>query len=309
MNKITLLDTKDLDNQPEELRELCKKIFSKGKGLRSRLVFLLGEHLGLSEHQKLQLSRMVEYIHNSSLLHDDFIDHSSLRRHQKTAWLEFSPSQAVLAGDYLMAQVIRYLTEQDNKPLFQLTINAIVELVQGEFLQKEACKKQIVSLEHANKICELKTASLFKWSLKACFYLRKKQAPAPVYKLLDQIGRSLGLLFQRSDDLIDFSIRNPGEKDTFLDLKRDYLNTFGTFLISKKSSDFKKEFRKIRNFSELQACLPDLDEQLQAFDEINSKMIAEVEEDIENLQPFLEKSEYPLIKQLQKLPSKLYWRK
>ena len=98
---------------------------------------LVGSFLGLHKKEQLFLSRIVEYIHNSSLLHDDFIDHSKVRRSRKTAWLEFSPSQAVLAGDYLLAKVNIYLAREKNLELVQRTAEVICQLAEGEFLQKE----------------------------------------------------------------------------------------------------------------------------------------------------------------------------
>ena len=83
------------------------------------------------------MSRIIEYIHNSSLLHDDFIDRSKIRRSGKTAWLEFSPAQAVLAGDYLLAKVNIYLAERENSKLIQKTAEAICQLAEGEFLQRQ----------------------------------------------------------------------------------------------------------------------------------------------------------------------------
>ena len=209
-----LLDQKDLKKQPLELRKICENIFYKGKGLRSKLVSLVGSHIQLTEKKILFLSRIIEYIHNSSLLHDDFIDHSRIRRNHQTAWLEFSPSQAVLAGDYLLAKVNIQLAHAKNLKLLKKTAQAICQLAEGEFLQRELLSFKNTDLKKRDKVGELKTGSLFKWCLQAPF-LFKKREDLKIHHLLDRIGYHLGILFQRSDDLMDFSIRNQDKKPFF----------------------------------------------------------------------------------------------
>ena len=309
MNKNKLLDLKSLELQPKELQALCKKLFSKGKSLRAELVYLVGGHLKIKEEAKLKLSRIVEYIHNSSLLHDDFIDHSLTRRSQQAAWLEFSPSQAVLAGDYLLSQVIIYLTEENNMPLFRLTAESISSLVKGEFVQRDSIKKnQNITLNELDVVSDFKTSSLFKWSLKACFLYQKKDS-LEIHSTLNKIGYFFGILFQRSDDLMDFSIRNNENKAVLLDLNQGLLNSFATFLISNKNSDFKKQFSQIKNSKELHQLVPDIKNQIEAFDEINSKIIQQAEKACEELKRSLNPSEQKLADELKKLAYQLYWRK
>lgn len=308
MKKSSLLDIQNLADKPKELSALCKKLFASGKSIRSRLIRLICKHLSLKEEETTTLCRIVEYVHNSSILHDDLIDHSSVRRRQKAAWVEFSPAQAVLAGDYLLAQVNIYLAEKGNLPLLRLTAESIVSLVKGEFLQRESIRKQGASLKTTNEINNLKTASLFKWSFKAPFLWINKKEP-PLFTLLDQIGYRCGILFQRSDDLLDFSVRNKEKKSVLLDLKQNYFNSFSCFLLSGKNKTFKTKFRKARSLTDIYQLVPDFKNQLAAFDRLNEKWIKETEKDIEKLKLFLKKSEQSLIDKLKSVPSLLYWRK
>jgi len=147
-----LLDQKELQKKPVELKKICEAIFYRGKGIRSQLVSLVGQSLCLNKKEILFLSRIVEYIHNSSLLHDDFIDHSRVRRNRKTAWLEFSPSQAVLAGDYLLAKVNAYLANEKNLILIQKTAGVVCQLAEGEFLQREFFDFQDKDLKKRDKV-------------------------------------------------------------------------------------------------------------------------------------------------------------
>lgn len=308
MNNLShLLDKKDLQRQPTELRKICENLFHKGKGLRSQLVSLVGSHLHLSKKEILLLSRIIEYIHNSSLLHDDFIDHSKVRRNRKTAWWEFSPSQAVLTGDYLLAKVNILLVQEKNLKLLKATAQTICQLAEGEFLQREFSPFKNKNLKKRDKVSELKTASLFKWCLQAPFLLKKRKEPK-LYSLLNHIGFQMGLLFQRSDDLIDFAIRNENKKPFLCDLKQKYYNSFSCFLLQNVSSQKEKQFQKIKRLSQFYKLFPDFKERVQAFDKINLKIINQTKKDIAKLQPVLKKREQNLIKSLEELPDFLYWR-
>ena len=302
-----LLDKKDLKKQPLELRRICKTIFYKGKGLRSHLVSLIGSSLYLDEKEILFLSRIVEYIHNSSLLHDDFIDHSKVRRNHKTAWLEFSPSQAVLAGDYLLAKVNIYLAHEENLILVQKTAEAICQLAEGEFLQRELIPFRDKSLKKRDRVSELKTASLFKWCLQAPFLYKKRQRPQ-LHQLLDRIGFHIGLLFQRSDDLMDFSVRNQDEKPYLSDISQKQFNSFACFLLQDSSLQKEKQLKKVQSVSAVYELFPNFEKKVQAFDQINSKIINQTKKNIEKLKPFLRKREMALMTHLQEWIYFFYWR-
>ena len=304
----SLLDTKDLLKKPEELNRLCQKIFHRGKGIRSRLTGLISSFLQLKPEQSLLLSRVVEYIHNSSLLHDDFIDKSSRRRRLKAAWLEFSPSQAVLAGDYLLAKVIVYLTQEGNMALIKKTAETVCHLTEGEFLQKELIDKQDTSCIKRNRVNALKTGSLFQWSLQAPFIYKKRDSKE-LLKILEQIGYSLGSLFQRADDLMDFSIRNKDKKPCFCDLKQSYFNSFACFLLKNKTRKQTESLKKARSLFSLYKIFPDFDEKTKAFDRLNNRLIKKTEQDLESLKPFLKPSERGLIKALKGWPHLMYWRR
>lgn len=302
-----LLDRKSLRNKPLELRRICEKIFYKGKGLRSKLVSILGSFLLIDKREILFLSRIIEYIHNSSLLHDDFIDHSRVRRDRTTAWLEFSPSQAVLAGDYLLAQVNIYLARAKNLNLVQKTAEAICELAEGEFLQRELAPFADKNLKKRDRVSELKTASLFKWCLQAPFICKNRNEPQ-LYVLLDRIGFFMGVLFQRSDDLMDFSIRNKDKKPYFSDIRQKYFNSFACFLLKDSSTYKESKLKRIRSISSLLKLFPEFESKVQSFDQMNEKIIKKAEKNIEKLQFFLKKDEKKLIQQLKEWVYFLYWR-
>ena len=306
--QLDLLDKKDLQKQPLELIKICKRIFSKGKKIRAQLVSLIGYNIGLNKKESIFLSRIIEYIHNSSLLHDDFIDHSKTRRQNKTAWFEFSPSQAVLAGDYLLAKVNIYLAQKKNLTLIEKTAVAISELAQGEFLQRELLPFKNRNLKQRDKISELKTASLFKWCLQAPF-IYKNRYNSKLKSALNQIGLRMGLLFQRSDDLIDFNIRNKDTKNCLVDIKEKHFNSFACFLLQDSSIEKERQLKRARSLSSIHKIFPDFKDRVKVFDCINSELIQKTERDLQRLRRFLTKKEQELIPHLKEWTHFLYWRK
>ena len=166
----------------------------------------------------------IEFIHNASLLHDDLVDRSHLRRGKTTAWLKHTPEYAVLAGDYLLARVMVNLSEFGNIKLVQFTSQTISDLLEGEWLQDSVVGDFHVTLEQLDRIHNLKTASLFKWCLRAPF-IASGNYDKDLNFILTEMGTILGQLFQRSDDLLDYDIRNAEGKAILGDLKSGYLFT------------------------------------------------------------------------------------
>ena len=106
MSSIKIYDAKDFPTYLPKLNLLYDDLFSGGKGFRSKLINLVGSSLKISPSTEQLLAQTIEFIHNASLLHDDLVDRSHLRRGKTTAWLKYNPEYAVLAGDYLLARVM-----------------------------------------------------------------------------------------------------------------------------------------------------------------------------------------------------------
>lgn len=96
---LKIFDRDDFPKYLPKLNALYDDLFSAGKGFRSKLIQTIGKHLNLSDRHTRLLAQTIEFIHNASLLHDDLIDRSPLRRSKTAAWLKYSPEYAVLAGD------------------------------------------------------------------------------------------------------------------------------------------------------------------------------------------------------------------
>ncbi len=291
-----------------KLNTLYDELFSGGKGFRSQLVEFVSKPLSLDIKVQTLLAQTIEFIHNASLLHDDLVDRSSLRRGKKTAWLKYTPEYAVLAGDYLLARVMVNLSSHGNIKLVQYTSEMISDLLEGEWLQDSVVGDFFVTLEQLDRIHNLKTASLFKWCLRAPF-IAKENAHPQIHFLLSEMGTLLGQLFQRSDDLLDYDIRNHERKAILGDLKSGYLNSFGAFLCQGRSRSEIDLFIKSTTLQEIKNNVGFFDQKVSEFDQHNQKLIDLYDHHLAELEKLLVGQEKDLIPNLKPLTEILYWRR
>lgn len=299
-----------------KLNALYDDLFTGGKGFRSKLVGLVSEPLGVDQKTQVLLAQTIEFIHNASLLHDDLIDRSHLRRGKKTAWLKYTPEYAVLAGDYLLARVMVNLSSHGNIKLVQYTSEIISDLLEGEWLQDSVVGDFFVTLDQLDRIHHLKTASLFKWCLRAPF-IAKENYDQELHFTLSEMGTLLGQLFQRSDDLLDYNVRNDEGKAVLGDLRSGYLNSFAAFMTQGMSRSQLDLFVKSVQMEDVYRSLETASvqgeavfhHQLAEFDRQNSKLIDLYQHHLQRLEPKLNRNEKELLKNLQPLTDILYWRK
>ena len=226
---VKIFSEQDFPAYLPKLNALYDDLFSGGKGFRSQLIQIISKPLGVPKEVENLLSQTIEFIHNASLLHDDLIDRSQLRRGKPAAWAKYTPEYAVLAGDYLLARVMVNLSGHGNIKLVQFTSQTISDLLEGEWLQDSVVGDFFISVTQLDRIHNLKTGSLFKWCLKAPFKALEKY-DKDLHIILDEMGTLLGQLFQRSYDLLDYDIRNDEGKVILGDLKSGYLNSFGAYV-------------------------------------------------------------------------------
>lgn len=308
--KIKIFDAQDFPSYLPKLNALYEDLFSHGKGFRSRLIQKVSACLQLSERQVHLLSQTIEFIHNASLLHDDLVDRSHLRRSKPAAWLKYTPEYAVLAGDYLLARVMVNLSRYGNLRLIQYTAEIISDLLEGEWIQDSLIHDWDVNLARLDQVHNLKTASLFKWCIRAPFICKENYDP-PLHNLLEEMGGILGLLFQRSDDLLDFNIRNFEGKAVLGDLKSGYLNSFASFLVQDLEEDARQEFRACQTMNEVWGLMGGEDkftDRVKEFDGINQRFIDLYHHHLQLLKSLLPVEQQSLCAQLALLPQPLYWR-
>lgn len=309
MKSVKIYDSQDFPSYLPKLNHLYDDLFSNGKGFRSKLVQLISKHLKLDESTQQLLCQTIEFIHNASLLHDDLVDRSNLRRNKTTAWLKYSPEYAVLAGDYLLARVMVNLSKFGNLKLIQFTAEMISDLLEGEWIQDSLVRDFEIQLKQLDQVHNFKTGSLFKWCLQAPF-LASPVNTEEIQAILKEMGMILGLLFQRSDDLLDFDVRNQEGKLILGDLKSGYLNSFSVFLTKDLDAQTKDLFIKSQSLEELKRIIGEnyFKAKLDEFDQTNARMIELYKHLLERLELQLPDAQKPLTKELLPLARLLYWR-
>ena len=311
MRKIKVYDPSDFPAYLPKLNALYDDLFADGKGFRSALVQKVTKPLGAPEATVDLLCQTIEFIHNASLLHDDLVDRSHLRRNKPTAWLKYTPEYAVLAGDYLLARVMANLSRHGNVRLIQYTADVISDLLEGEWIQDSLVRDFDITLAQLDRVHNLKTGSLFKWCLRAPFFAIEAY-DRELHGLLEEAGTLLGVLFQRSDDLLDFDVRNYENKAVLGDLKSGYLNSFGVFLTNEMPEEQRQRVFKSQSLGELKSIVTEkrFDERVAEFDRINVSMIELYDHQVQRLAKMVPGPGGPaLVEELLPLSKPLYWRK
>lgn len=310
MKDFKIYSESDFPSYLPKLNALYDDLFSAGKGFRSKLIGMVSDPLSLPEDTVRLLGQTIEFVHNASLLHDDLIDRSPLRRNKTAAWLKYTPEYAVLAGDYLLARVMVNLSRFGNLRLIQYTAEIISDLLEGEWIQDTLVHDWNVQIGQLDQVHSLKTASLFKWCIRAPFIANEHYDPK-LHEVLEKLGELLGLLFQRSDDLLDFNVRNFEKKDVLGDLKSGYLNSFGAYLAHDLSTDQRGELKKAESMEEVLNVVgvDEFQRKLESFDRMNQQVIDLYRHHLENLKEMLPEGQHGLISRLETLPMPLYWRK
>lgn len=299
----------DFPSYLPKLNLLFDDLFSGGKGFRAKLTQSVAEALQTPNSTIHLLCQTIEFIHNSSLLHDDLIDRSSLRRGKTAAWLKYTPEYAVLAGDYLLARVMVNLSSFGNIELVRLTSQAISDLLEGEWLQDALVKRPEVTLSEMDRVHLLKTGSLFKWCLRAPFVAGNENSEK-LHQVLIRLGDILGLLLQRSDDLLDFDIRNFERKNVMGDLKAGYVNSFCAFVFRDLDGDTKRKLSQIFDLEAFKQAVGQniFVSKLKEYDAMNAALIEEYKALINDHRESLFAAWPALTETLLMLPDPLYWR-
>ena len=215
-----------LNNQSESCNREIEDLLSRtvlmgGKRLRPLLTQLVGRLFGLEMEAVAPYAKAVELVHAASLSHDDVIDNATQRRGAPSINIEGSNKMAILAGDYLLADVIVNLSNRGNLPLVSEMAKVIQDLSEGEWLQDDAAKNHKYSRELIEEIALKKTASVMTYCCLAPSILAN--APEELQNLSRDFGKHLGLAFQMMDDTLDLS--DGAKKDVLLDLKNGVVNS------------------------------------------------------------------------------------
>jgi geranylgeranyl pyrophosphate synthase len=191
-----------------DLRAALEHLMSAGgKRVRPTVVMLTGNMLGARREQLATLGAAIEMLHTATLVHDDLIDGSLLRRGTPTLNARWSPAATVLTGDFLFARAAKLAAETNHLPLMKLFAETLAVIVNGELTQLFAAKGLIDRKNYYRRIYA-KTASLFELSALGPAMVATEDEEARA--ALKAYGYETGMAFQIVDDVLDFS----GEEGT-----------------------------------------------------------------------------------------------
>ena len=173
-----------------------------GKRIRPRLVLLFSEALGFRGPEQFDLAAVVEFIHTATLLHDDVVDESSMRRGRATANATFGNAASVLVGDFLYSRAFQMMVGINRIRVLDVLADATNVIAEGEVLQLMNMHDPDITVEAYLKVIRFKTAKLFEASARLGAVLA--EAPTPVEESCAAFGRALGTAFQLVDDLLDY---------------------------------------------------------------------------------------------------------
>lgn len=178
-------------------------INSGGKRLRPALVILSAGAFGYAGKYHHNLAAIIEFIHTATLLHDDVVDASKLRRSKATANALFGNAASVLVGDFLYSRAFQMMVEVNNMRIMQVLADATNTIAEGEVLQLLNCRNPDVKEENYLQVIQYKTAKLFEAATRLgailCSVTPAKEESMAAY------GMHLGTAFQLTDDMLDYS--------------------------------------------------------------------------------------------------------
>ena len=217
-------------------------IDSGGKRLRPLLTLAAARAGGYTGNGHVMLAAAVEFIHTATLLHDDVVDESALRRGKVSANLMWGNKPSVLVGDFLFSRAFQLMVETGNLAVLDILSGAAAIIAEGEVMQLKSANNLAVTEEHYLSVVSAKTAALFAAAAESGAVIAA--LPAPVVEGMHAYGLNLGIAFQLVDDALDYSGRQALMGKTVGDDFREAKMTLPIILAHARARDADKPFWK-----------------------------------------------------------------
>ncbi len=208
MDAVNAVIRRQLHSEVPLVNQIAEYIISAGgKRLRPVLVLLMARACGYAGDKHHELAAVIEFIHTATLLHDDVVDESSLRRGRQTANALFGNAASVLVGDFLYSRAFQMMVAVDNARVMQIVADATNVIAEGEVLQLLNMHNPDVSEENYLQVIRSKTAKLFEAAAQLGVLIAGADdaATEAAIEAAGEYGRSLGTAFQLIDDVLDYS--------------------------------------------------------------------------------------------------------
>ncbi|MFT7053907.1 MAG: octaprenyl-diphosphate synthase [Psychromonas sp.] len=204
MNQVDKLITEQLSSDVALINQLGFYIInSGGKRIRPLITILAAKALGIHDQNSTKLAAIIEFIHTATLLHDDVVDDSDLRRGKETANAVFGAAASVLVGDFLYTRSFQMMTELRNLKVMDILSSATNIIAEGEVLQLMNCNDPDTTEKNYMDVIYFKTAKLFEAATQLVAVLGGQSLE--VETALLNYGKYLGTAFQLTDDVMDYN--------------------------------------------------------------------------------------------------------
>ena len=203
MAQVDLVIAKRLDSEVPLVGQVSRYIISAGgKRLRPALLLLICGALGYEGEQRYNLAAVVEFIHTATLLHDDVVDESKMRRGLATANESFGNPASVLVGDFLYSRAFQMMVDAGDMRIMQILSDATNVIAEGEVMQLMNMHDPSLDEVGYLRVIRSKTAKLFEASARLGAILAKSNSE--LENACAQYGQALGTAFQVIDDVLDY---------------------------------------------------------------------------------------------------------
>ncbi len=204
MREVDLVIARRLDSSVPLVGQVSKYIIAAGgKRLRPALLLLTCGALGYVGSQRFNLAAVVEFIHTATLLHDDVVDESALRRGNPTANEAFGNPASVLVGDFLYSRAFQMMVDAQSMRIMEVLADATNVIAEGEVMQLMNMHNAELNEQAYLQVIRSKTAKLFEASARVGAILA--DAPAEIEDACADYGQALGTAFQVIDDVLDYT--------------------------------------------------------------------------------------------------------
>ena len=204
MNGVNAVILERMQSKVALIPELAGHLIAGGgKRMRPMLTLACGTLLGYPGTRHHKLAAAVEFIHTATLLHDDVVDGSGMRRGKRTANLIWGNPASVLVGDFLFSRAFELMVEDGSLKVLRILSHASAVIAEGEVEQLTAQRQIDTDEDHYLEIISAKTAALFAAACRVSPVVAEASEDAEV--ALECYGRNLGIAFQLSDDVIDYA--------------------------------------------------------------------------------------------------------
>lgn len=241
MGQVNRLIVARLDSPVHLISELARHLVAAGgKRVRPMLTLIAAQLCGYRGERHIKLAAAVEFIHSATLLHDDVVDQSDLRRGSATANTIWGNKPSVLVGDFLFSRAFQVMVEDGNLEVLGILANAAAVIAQGEVAQLITANDTETTESAYMEVIQAKTATLFAAAAELGAVVADR--PRAEADALRSYGANLGVAFQLVDDVLDYSAREVVLGKSVGDDFRDGKITLPVVLALQRGSSGERQF-------------------------------------------------------------------